>query len=269
MKLGQALLAIPLFLVSIGVAACGGSDEAAVGAASTVSEASSAAPAVPSPTSAIEEAPSPSASPDGTPSSAASTTEFNPICGRVASQEKYMVGEWQGFFSEDTKGEGDRIVFTEDCQVMADDDIDFNAPDGEWSQKGGNVRFVLVMNLDDKAPNLYKGSLDADGNTLTGISRNGVFQFTRVVPGGQGETAAQDAPEGDQAAVAADFAQQWESLNPADARAKVCEVYRNNASVQENIAISSLAVLEEQGSLSVGSRRQYETAAIDYFKRTC
>ena len=247
----------------------GASEAGSMNVAGTASGTASATPEAPSPPSATAEVPSLSESPGMTQEAPVSTSEFNPICGKVASQQKYVVGEWEGFFRDETKGNGDRIVFTEDCQVMQDENIDYNAPDGEWSQRGGNVRFVLVMNLDDKAPNLYKGSLNAEGTTLTGRSRNGVFQFTRVVAGGMSETAAADAPEGDAVAVAADYAKQWETLVPADSRALVCEVYRDQATVQDTIAASSVAEIEARGTLSVGSRKQYETAAIDYFRRTC
>ena len=155
---------------------------------------------------------------------------------------------------------------------MEGDDIGYNNPDGEWSQRGGNVEFVLVMTLADDLPNLYQGSLDANGTTLTGFSENGVFQFTRVTQGQEGSPdPLADAAEGDAADVAADFVAQYESIVPAASRDSMCELFRDGEEVVRGpLSVGIIKSLLDQGAqFTRGSRQQYELASYAYLESVC
>lgn len=262
-RLAGAAIGISLSVVL--VTACGNSESP---------DAASEVPAEPTETVSAEveadpvSEPEPSADPSSTP--AESPTPFNPICGQVASPENYVAGEWSGYLRDD--GDETRIVFTEECQVMEGDDIEYNNPDGEWSQRGGNVEFVLVMTLSDDLPNLYKGSLNAEGTLLTGLSENGVFQFTRVTPGqAEAPDPLADAAEGDPAEVAAEFTAQFEDLISAESRDALCEIYQDNEEfVRGPLATGLVDSLLEQGAqLSRGSREQYDAASYAYLEAIC
>lgn len=210
----------------------------------------------------------PSADPSSTPSE--SPTPFNPICGQVASPETYVAGEWSGYLRDE--GDETRIIFTEECQVMEGDDIEYNNPDGEWSQRGGNVEFVLVMTLSDDLPNLYKGSLNAEGTLLTGLSENGVFQFTRVTPGqAEAPDPLADAAEGDPAEVAAEFTAQFEALISPESRDALCEIYRDSEEFVRGPLATGLvdSLVEQGGQLTRGSREQYDAASYVYLEAIC
>ena len=126
----------------------------------------------PSPSNTVESTtPSPSA--EETQAAPAATPEFDPICGKVSAQRKYVMGAWEGYLR---KGGGpDRIYFTSDCQVR----WNTKGVAGEWKQKGGNVRFVLTLTIDNEVVNLYRGSVNSAGTKLTGRSENGAFLLER------------------------------------------------------------------------------------------
>lgn len=96
---------------------------------------------------------------------------FEPNCGTTSGPERYLAGVWQADLGG---GEARQLIFTPECNVR----YDMDPPEGEWTQVGNEVKFVLVSTLDDVIGNEYRGKFISD-TTIMGRSENGPFTLTR------------------------------------------------------------------------------------------
>jgi hypothetical protein len=96
---------------------------------------------------------------------------FEPKCGTAADPESYLEGVWE---AELSPGDPTMLIFTPECNVR----YDMDPPEGEWTQVGNEVKFVLVSTLDDVVGNEYRGKFISD-TKITGRSDNGPFTMTR------------------------------------------------------------------------------------------
>jgi len=107
-----------------------------------------------------------------TPTAEASASpRFEPKCGTASGPENYLEGVWQADLSP---GRSTKLILTPECNVR----YDMDPPEGEWTQVGNEVKFVLVSTLDDIVGNEYRGKFVSD-TKIMGRSDNGPFTMTR------------------------------------------------------------------------------------------
>lgn len=97
--------------------------------------------------------------------------DFDPKCGTASGPESYLEGVWE---AELSPGDSTMLIFTPECNVR----YDMDPPEGEWTQVGNEVKFVLVSTLDDVVGNEYRGKFVSD-TKIMGRSDNGSFTMTR------------------------------------------------------------------------------------------